>query len=115
MPGLDILASRTGTRNSSDLLSSPATRALLSEARLAYDFVLIDAPALFINVPDARILAQSVDGVLLVVRSGATPRDLARRLLAQTPNLVGVVLNRYDVRQLPASYAEYGEADHAAR
>jgi polysaccharide biosynthesis transport protein len=110
VPGLDILASRAGARNSSDLLSSAAVRTLLSEARLVYDFILLDAPALFINVPDARILAQMADGVVLVVRSGATPRDLARRLLAQTPNLVGIVLNGYDLRQLPASYAEYGES-----
>jgi succinoglycan biosynthesis transport protein ExoP len=109
VPGLDVLASPTAIRNASDLLSSAALRTLLSEAKAAYDFVLIDAPALFINVPDARILAQMVDGVTLVVRSGATPRDLVRRLLAQTPNVVGVVINGYDLRQLPASYADYGE------
>ncbi|HET9455453.1 MAG TPA: hypothetical protein VFO66_14310, partial [Gemmatimonadaceae bacterium] len=93
----------------SDLLSSPAIGVLLREATAEYDFVLVDAPALFINVPDARILAQKVDGVVLVVRSGVTPRDLVRRLTAQTPNLVGLVLNGYDLRQLPASYAAYGE------
>jgi succinoglycan biosynthesis transport protein ExoP len=107
--GLDILASRTSVRSASDLLSSPGVRTLLTEARTQYDFILLDAPGLFINVPDARILAQMADGVVLVVRSGSTPRDLVRRLVAQTPNVVGIVLNGYDLRQLPASYADYGE------
>lgn len=110
VPGLDVLGSPKFVRNASDLLSSTALRTLLSEASLSYDFVLVDAPALFINVPDARILAQVVDGVVLVVRSGATPRELVRRVLAQTTKVVGVVLNGYDLRQLPASYADYGEA-----
>jgi Mrp family chromosome partitioning ATPase len=88
---------------------------MLSEAQATYDFVLIDAPALFINVPDARILAQMVDGVVLVVRSGVTPRDLVQRVLAQTPNVVGLVLNGYDLRQLPSSYADYGETPGAQR
>jgi capsular exopolysaccharide synthesis family protein len=109
VPGLDVLSSCTDSLSPSDLLSSPAVGVLLREATAEYDFVLVDAPALFINVPDARILAQKVDGVVLVVRSGVTPRDLVRRLTAQTPNLVGLVLNGYDLRQLPASYAAYGE------
>ena len=109
VPGLDVLSSCTDSLSPSDLLSSPAIGVLLREATAEYDFVLVDAPALFINVPDARILAQKVDGVVLVVRSGVTPRDLVRRLTAQTPNLVGLVLNGYDLRQLPASYAAYGE------
>lgn len=108
VPGLHILASRTVSSNASDLLSSEAARTLLSEARAAYDFVIVDAPALFLNVPDARILAQLVDGVVVVMRSGRTPRDVVRRVLDQTPNVVGVVLNGYDIRQLPASYADYG-------
>jgi polysaccharide biosynthesis transport protein len=115
VPGLDILSTPTSTRNASDLLSSAALRTMLSEAQTTYDFVLIDAPALFINVPDARILAQMVDGVVLVVRSGATPRDVVQRVLAQTPNVVGVVLNGYDLRQLPSSYADYGETPGAQR
>ena len=109
LPGLDVLSSCTDSLSPSDLLSSPAIGVLLREATAEYDFVLVDAPALFINVPDARILAQKADGVVLVVRSGVTPRELVRRLTAQTPNLVGLVLNGYDLRQLPASYAVYGE------
>lgn len=109
VPGLDVLPSRSESPNPCDLLSSPALSRLLEQVGNSYDFVLIDAPALFINVPDARLLARAADGVLLVVRSGVTPRDLVRRLTAQAPNLCGLVLNGYDLRQLPASYASYGQ------
>ena len=106
-PGLDVLPSRANSHNPADLLSSAAVRTFLTETRSAYDFVVIDAPALFVNVPDARILAQAVEGVIFVVRSGATPRELVQRLLDHTPNLIGVVLNDVDVRGLTEYYRDY--------
>lgn len=114
-PNLDLVTAGTHLGNPSDLLSAPVLRRWLAEAAAAYDVVVIDAPALHINVPDGRILAHAVDGVLLVVRSGATPRDVVRRLVAQTPGLVGIVMNQMDVRRLPSYYAEYGGTAHAPR
>lgn len=106
-PGLDVLPSRADSHNPADLLSSTAVDRFISETKTAYDFVVLDSPALFINAPDARILAQTVEGVIFVVRSGATPRDLVQRLLEHTPNLVGVVLNGVDLRTLPEYYRDY--------
>jgi Mrp family chromosome partitioning ATPase len=79
----------------------------MTEVKSVYDFVIIDSPALYINVPDTRLLAQAVEGVIFVVRSGATPRELVHRLLDHTPNLVGVVLNGVDLRSLPEYYRDY--------
>lgn len=106
-PGLDVMPAQADSHNPADLLSSPAAEQFIAEARRTYDFVVFDAPALFINVPDARILARAVEGVLFVVRSGATPRELVQRLLEHTPNLVGVVLNGVDVSTLPEYYRDY--------
>jgi capsular exopolysaccharide synthesis family protein len=106
-PGLDVLPSRADSHNPADLLSSTAVQRFIAEAKAAYDFVVLDSPALFINAPDARILAKTVEGVIFVVRSGATPRDLVQRLLEHTPNLVGVVLNGVDLRTLPEYYRDY--------
>jgi succinoglycan biosynthesis transport protein ExoP len=106
-PGLDVLPSRANSHNPADLLSSAVVRSFLTETKSAYDFVVIDSPALFVNVPDARILAQAVEGVIFVVRSGATPRELVQRLLDHTPNLIGVVLNDVDVRGLTEYYRDY--------
>ncbi len=105
--GLDLLTSGVPPENPAELLSSLRMRHLVSEALLSYDFVLLDSPALFINAADARILARLVDGSVLVVRSGYTPRDVVQRALAQANNVIGIVLNALDIRGLPAYYRAY--------
>ena len=96
--------------NPAELLSSDRMRSLLQQAAQEYQFVLVDSPPL-LNVADSRILATLVDGVVLVVRGGVTPRELARR--AQTyardvgANLIGVVLNNLDVRSGDDYYYRY--------
>jgi len=46
-----------------------------------------------------------------VARNGVTPRDALRRLAAQTPNVVGVVLNDLDASHMPGYYHEYMRED----
>jgi capsular exopolysaccharide synthesis family protein len=68
---LDVLVSGPVPANPSELLSSGEMTDLLSMFRERYDAVLIDtAPVL--PVTDAVILAQRVDGVVLVARYGHT-------------------------------------------
>jgi capsular exopolysaccharide synthesis family protein len=117
LPNLDVMPAGTARLNPADLLSGGAVNLMVNDAEAEYDFVILDAPAVLINAPDARILAPTVGGTLLVVRSGATARDLVRRTISQIPNLVGIVLNDLDPRQFPAYYREYGappsDAQHA--
>jgi polysaccharide biosynthesis transport protein len=113
-PGLDLLTAGAKTSSPPDLFASGRIDAWLADVATAYDFIVLDAPALFINMPDARLLAHATDGVLLVVRSGSTPRDVVSRLIAQTPNLVGLVLNQFDRKRLPAYYSDYGEPGPAS-
>jgi Mrp family chromosome partitioning ATPase len=80
---------------------------LMTEAMKTYDFVVMDSPALFINLADARILSEIVDGVVFVIRSGATPRDVAQRALEMANNVIGVVVNDLQVNVLPGYYREY--------
>lgn len=109
-PGLDLLTAGRNGINPSDLLSGGAIQRWLPKAAAAYDFLILDAPALHINAPDARILSHAAEGVLLVVRSGSTSRDLVRSVIAHTPNLVGIILNQLSPKSLPAYYGEYGSA-----
>lgn len=113
-PGLDVLPAGEAVRSPVELLSSREMAALIDEAEARYDFVLLDTPALLINAADTRILAALVDGVIVVIRSGSTPRTALDRMLGHVPNLVGVVLNRLDVRQFSPSYYAYGAADERA-
>src|SRR6266852_3661815 len=85
--------------NPADLLSSRRLSEAISSLRKEYRFIVIDSPPI-IAATDAVILSVLADGVLLVVRSGETPKAAfthARELLASVKSRVlGVVLNAVD-------------------
>ena len=82
--------------NPTTTINSPRMRKLLHDVARQADLVLVDSPPV-LPVADAAALAQSVDGVLLVLKAGHTPREAARRAVANlrqvNANMVGVVLN----------------------
>lgn len=100
-PGLDVLVCGPLPPNPAELLSSERMRALIAQASSEYGMVVADSAPL-LNVADSRILATMVEGMVLVVEGGGTPRDLARRSQAAArhvgANLIGVVLNKLDAR-----------------
>jgi polysaccharide biosynthesis transport protein len=110
-PGLDVIVAGTRPESPADLLTSPRMSELVRTAALEYDFVILDSPAFLINAADARILSALVDAVILVVRSGATPRDQLRMVLRQTPNVMGVVLNDLNVRDFGSYYGYDSEPE----
>jgi len=106
--------------NPADLLSSRRLTELVADLRSRYKFVVIDSPPIM-AATDAVILSVLVDGVLLVVRSGETPKEAftrTRDLLAGVKcHMLGVVLNAvdasspdyyYSYRYYPYSYGGYG-------
>lgn len=111
VPGLDVLAAGQSPVSPAELLSSPRMEELMREAEETYDFVVVDSPALLINAADARILAPLVDGVILVVRDGTTPRDHLTRMLKQARNIMGVVVNDLDAHHFPEYYRAYSTAE----
>ena len=80
-----------------EVLNSPYLGQVLAEARQQYDYVVLDSPPI-VPVPDCRILAKLVDGILLVVAAHKTPRKLlAEALDAMEPEkLIGLVFNNDD-------------------
>ncbi|HUF76933.1 MAG TPA: polysaccharide biosynthesis tyrosine autokinase [Longimicrobiales bacterium] len=114
-PKLDVLTSGGPSSRAGDLVAGPRLQPILDEAKEVYDYVVVDAPALFINAADARVLAQLVDGTVVVVRSRVTPRALVDRIPRAVPNVIGVVVNDLRKDSLPDYYsdyfAEYGEGD----
>ena len=96
--GLDVLLCGPPPPNPVKLLTCGRTRRLISETSKDYEFVIIDSSPL-LRVPDGRIVASLVDGVILV-NSGTTPRDLAQRAKASITGagakIVGVVLNKFN-------------------
>jgi Mrp family chromosome partitioning ATPase len=66
------------------------------------DIVIFDSPPV-LAVTDAAVLARQVDGVLLVVDAGRTKEHALAAAAAEIEktggNLLGVALNRLDVRR----------------
>jgi succinoglycan biosynthesis transport protein ExoP len=98
--------------NPPELLGSERFKRFLSEAREAYDWVLIDSPPAA-TLSDAPLLGGVADVVLLVVRHNHTDRDLVRRTVQQLrrvgANVAGVVLNNVDLdRTYGKEYAYAG-------
>src|SRR5437667_91663 len=95
-PGLDLLLCGPLPPNPAELLSAKSMGAFLVSAKSEYAFVILDSPPL-LTLADSRILASLVDGVLLVVKSGATPREQVMQsqssIRTAGANLIGVVLN----------------------
>jgi len=92
-----------------DLLSSHRMRDAISYLRQKYKFIVIDSPPIM-AATDAVILSALTDGVLLVVRSGTTPKEAFTRtrdlLHGVKCRLLGVVLNAVD-SSAPDYYYSY--------
>lgn len=94
---MDVLTAGAVPPNPSELLDSRQMRELLSEAKKAYDTVIIDtAPVL--SVSDAAIIAQDVDSTVVVVDSSklrqAQLEQTTDTLHAAGAHISGLILNR---------------------
>jgi capsular exopolysaccharide synthesis family protein len=129
-PQIDNLAALTTgpiPPSPADLLSSHRMRDAITYLRQKYKFIVIDSPPVM-AATDAVILSVVTDGVLLVVRSGETPKEAFTRtrdlLYAVKCRLLGVVLNAvdssapdyyYSYRYYPYAYGYgYGE-EHSGK
>lgn len=82
--------------NPSELLGSKGMIALLEQAKEDYDMIILDTPPV-LAVTDAQVLANITDGVVLVVSSGKTETEAAKKtkelLESAQAKILGVVLN----------------------
>jgi tyrosine-protein kinase len=89
------------------ILRSPRLEGLLADTRRRYDFVVLDTPPL-LPVFDSAQLANTVDGVLVVVAANQTPRKLLGEALnmLDPAKVLGIVFNR-DAKPLFGYYDAY--------
>ena len=94
-PRLSILPSGPAIEDPTGMLTSDQMRQVLERARDSYDWVIFDTPPIGL-VSDATLLAEMVDGVVLVVEAGKTGYpDLLRAVdTIGRERVLGVVLNR---------------------
>ena len=119
IPNLAAIPTGPLPPNPADLLSSHKLAEAIAELRTKFKFVVIDSPPVM-AATDAVIVSVQTDGVLLVVRSGETPKEAFTRtrdlLVSVKCHILGVVLNAvdsgapdyyYSYRYYPYSYG-YG-------
>jgi capsular exopolysaccharide synthesis family protein len=96
LPGLSLLTSGPLPPNPAELLGSKRMQEVLKGLQELADIVVIDSPPVT-AVVDAMILANQMDGVLVVMRSEKSSRDAVKRALSALHQvkapILGAVLN----------------------
>ncbi len=94
MENLFFIPSGRVVSSPAELVANGRLKFLLNRVEALFDWIIIDSPPA-VPVSDAGLLANYCDGVLIVVRSNATPFDIARKTRREFRDdlLVGVVLN----------------------
>jgi Mrp family chromosome partitioning ATPase len=83
---------------------------LIKKMKEEFDIILFDSPPVM-SVTDPTVLSTIVDGVVLVVKAGATGRDVVQKSLDQLSGVgvkvLGVVLNDVDFQKEHYYYHYY--------
>nr|WP_320011640.1 CpsD/CapB family tyrosine-protein kinase [uncultured Desulfobulbus sp.] len=118
---LSVLQAGPRSINPAELMSSATMIDLVDEISKRYDdrIVLLDSPPLH-SASETSVLAQHVDGVVLVVRYGESRREYVKAL-ADTigrEKILGVVFNAYKATVLDSKifgYYEYQQSYYVDR
>jgi exopolysaccharide/PEP-CTERM locus tyrosine autokinase len=96
---LTILPAGKPTDHPSELLSSARMAALLDEVAARYHdrLIILDSPPPRLTA-EAGALARYVDGILVVVKYGSTPKDSVMELIGKLgrDKILGAVVNNFD-------------------
>ncbi|MCY6484373.1 CpsD/CapB family tyrosine-protein kinase [Clostridium aestuarii] len=119
---LYILTSGTKPPNPAEMVSSKRMKDFLETAKKEFDHIIIDSPPV-IAVTDAQVLSTLVDGVLLVIASGTTEKEIALRakelLLKVKANILGAILTKADFNSGKGYgygyYYYYGDDDNKSK
>jgi capsular exopolysaccharide synthesis family protein len=113
-----LLSSGAIPPNPAELLGSSQMKQLLDIVGNNFNYVVIDSPPIA-SFTDGVLISALVDGVLLVVHGGKTSRQVvkrARQMLHEIgAKIIGVVLNKADVRAGSDYYYHYGYNGYYSR
>lgn len=104
--GWYLLQAGTTELHPTDLVQSDAFPELLATLAPHFDWIVIDTPPVF-PVADTMTICQHADGVLLVVRSGVTPRDSVDEAVDMigSDRIAAIILN--GAEEINKSYYKY--------
>ena len=109
IPTLFLINAGPVPPNPVELLGSGKMTNLIERLKEMFDFILVDTPPV-LAVSDAIVLGPRLDGAILVVRGGKTPREALReareKLEAHKIKGMGVVLNHVDMHNYDHYYTD---------
>ena len=110
MENLFFIPSGHEIADPADLVANGRLQILMRRVEPLFEWIIVDSPPA-VPVSDSSVLAKACDGVLMVVRSNATPVDMARRARQEFPEeaLIGIVLNDALPDALPYTRYYYDE------
>lgn len=89
-PNLDVIFSGDIPPNPAELLDSDRMKQLIEKLSKRYDYILVDTPPVNV-VSDACVVADMLDGALLLARQGRSRKESLKRAVNNL-NLAGVKL-----------------------
>jgi polysaccharide biosynthesis transport protein len=108
MPNLYVLPVGPIPPNPAELLGSTKMKQVIETLAANFDYVIVDSPPVS-SFADSLILSSLVEGVIIVVKGGVTPREMAQRTKAHLQSvgakILGVVINQ--IKLQPHDYYYY--------
>jgi capsular exopolysaccharide synthesis family protein len=115
VPNLFILPCGIIPPNPAELLGSKRMWQLMARLRTEFDMIILDTPPV-VAVTDALLLGHAADATILVARADVTRIDALMRAMDAVErsgaNLLGVVLNNFNVANAYGSYYKYYQYYH---
>ena len=115
---IDVISAGSIPPDPTLLLQGGAMSRLLEKVRAVYDYIILDFPPVT-TVTDAVLLADGVDGYLIVVRHGRTDYraviDTVEQLQFAKANIIGFIYNDYSLENKKYSYGAYGYGKYRSR
>ena len=106
-PNMDVLTAGDIPPNPSELLGSSRMEQLIRELTQEYDYVIVDLPPVNV-VSDAIAMSKCLDGVVMVVRSGASEQRMLAEAMRQL-KLVNVRILGFVFRDSAVGGSKYGK------
>jgi tyrosine-protein kinase Etk/Wzc len=110
LKNLDLITAGRFTPSPSELLASKKMEKLVEEMKEQYDLIVFDTPPVM-AVTDAPLLSTKVDGIVMIIKSYSTDKNVLERAINSLQNvnshITGFVLNDIDLTHRYASYGYY--------
>ncbi len=115
---LNIIPAGPSSEKSAELIGSKRMGELLRTLKQNGDptYIVIDSPPI-ISTSEPTLLSKMVDGIILVVMAGQTPRESIKRTIKSIDKekIIGVVFNQIDLKPLSYyshNYYKYYQYNH---